>query len=59
MHGKESPRLDWSGDSVLFCVLGVKNGYNNGPFILGDVFLNSVVAVFDIGAGEMRFAARL
>ncbi|KAL9608140.1 MAG: hypothetical protein Q9167_007007 [Letrouitia subvulpina] len=26
--------------------------------ILGDVFLKNVLAVFDVGAGEMRFAAR-
>ncbi len=29
-----------------------------GPYILGMTFLNNVVAVFDIGNNEMRFAAR-
>lgn len=31
---------------------------SDGPFILGDVFLKNVVAVFDVGAHQMRFAAR-
>ena len=30
----------------------------NGMSILGDAFLKNVVAVFDVGASEMRFAAR-
>lgn len=29
-----------------------------GPSILGDAFLRNVVAVFDVGAAEMRFASR-
>ncbi|MCJ1351348.1 MAG: hypothetical protein MMC33_001332 [Icmadophila ericetorum] len=43
--------------SGKICITGVSRG-NPGPYILGDVFLKSVVAVFDIGASEMRFAAR-
>jgi hypothetical protein len=50
-------KLDWNGDGVMHCRLGVADG-RSGPYILGDVFLNSVVAVFDIGASEMRFAQR-
>lgn len=38
------------------CITGVQTSFN-GPTILGDVFLRNVVAVFDVGAGEMRFAA--
>jgi hypothetical protein len=39
------------------CVSGVQAG--GGEFmILGDVFLKSVISVFDVGRGEMRFAAR-
>lgn len=30
----------------------------NGMYVLGEVFLKNVLAVFDVGAGEMRFAAR-
>ena len=37
------------------CLTGVQEG-GEGPFILGDVFLNNVVAVFDVGAAELRFA---
>ena len=39
-----------------FCLTGVQSG-GQGPYILGDVFLQNVVAVFDVGAAEMRFAA--
>jgi hypothetical protein len=37
------------------CLVGLADG-GSGPFILGDTFLNNVVAVFDVGAAEMRFA---
>lgn len=39
------------------CVSGV-NDAGESLAILGDVFLKNVLAVFDIGASEMRFAAR-
>ncbi|KAL2354903.1 aspartic peptidase domain-containing protein [Cryomyces antarcticus] len=39
------------------CITGVQ-GNGGGLNILGDVFLKNVLAVFDIGASEMRFAAR-
>lgn len=39
-----------------YCLLGPQDG-TTGPYILGDTFLNNVVAVFDVGASEMRFAA--
>jgi hypothetical protein len=38
------------------CVSGVQDG-GAGPYILGDVFMANVIAVFDVGAAEMRFAA--
>ncbi|EMC91921.1 hypothetical protein BAUCODRAFT_134676 [Baudoinia panamericana UAMH 10762] len=37
------------------CITGVQPGFG-GPYILGDTFLKNVVAVYDIGASEMRFA---
>lgn len=37
------------------CYTGVQPGGELS--ILGDVWLKSVVAVFDVGAAEMRFAA--
>jgi len=37
------------------CTTGVQPG-GAGPYILGDTFLKNVVAVFDIGASEMKFA---
>ena len=40
-----------------YCQIGVASG-GSGPYILGDVFLQSVVAVFDIGAAQMRFYSR-
>jgi hypothetical protein len=38
------------------CLTGIQDG-GSGPYILGDVFLQNVVAVFDVGAAQMRFAA--
>lgn len=40
------------------CISGIQDG-GSGPYILGDVFMQSAVVVFDVGAGEMRFAAHL
>ena len=37
------------------CLTGIQAG-GEGPFILGDVFLQNVVAVYDVGAAELRFA---
>ncbi|TID13821.1 aspartic peptidase domain-containing protein [Venturia nashicola] len=39
------------------CLLGIVDGGAKGPYILGDTFLSNVVAVFDVGAAQMRFAA--
>lgn len=39
------------------CVTGIQP-MKDGASILGDSFLKNVIAVFDIGASEMRFAAR-
>ena len=44
-----------NGDGT--CISGVQDA-GNGPGILGDVFLKNVLAVYDVGASEMRFAAR-
>jgi hypothetical protein len=43
------------GDRI--CMSGIQPG-SDGVSVVGDVFLKSVLAVFDVGAGEMRFAAR-
>jgi hypothetical protein len=40
------------------CISGVDDAGTGGLSILGDVFLKNVLAVFDVGASEMRFAAR-
>ncbi|KAJ4127232.1 hypothetical protein NW768_008860 [Fusarium equiseti] len=39
------------------CALAISTG-GSGPYILGDVFLQNVVAVFDVGGAEMRFYSR-
>ena len=39
------------------CLLGIQDPYV-GPYILGITFLSNVVAVFDVGNQEMRFAQR-
>ena len=40
------------------CLSGVQDAFN-GFAILGDVFLKNVLAVFDVGNLEMRFAQKL
>ena len=40
-----------------YCAVSVTTG-GDGPFVLGDVFLQNAVAVFDVGAAEMRFYTR-
>lgn len=44
-----------NGDGT--CISGVDDA-GDSLSILGDVFLKNVLAVFDVGASEMRFAAR-
>lgn len=39
------------------CMLGISTG-GYGPYILGSVFLQNVLAVFDVGAAQMRFYSR-
>lgn len=41
-----------------YCAIAIASG-GSGPYILGDVFLQNVVAVFDVGGAEMRFYARM
>ncbi|KAK1759825.1 hypothetical protein QBC47DRAFT_420693 [Echria macrotheca] len=42
-----------------YCRIGVTDGPDDGSNVLGVTFLSSVVAVFDIGLHEMRFASRV
>lgn len=44
--------------SPTICITGVQITGQGGNSILGHVFLKNVLAVFDVGASEMRFAAR-
>lgn len=43
--------------TVTECISGVQSNHG-GLTVLGDVWMKNVVAVFDIGAEQMRFAAR-
>ncbi|KAL8665996.1 MAG: hypothetical protein Q9202_001733 [Teloschistes flavicans] len=40
------------------CITGITNGQVNHPAVLGDVFFRNVLAVFDVGADQMRFSGR-
>jgi hypothetical protein len=40
------------------CMAGTTNGQIYAPYTLGDVFMNNVVVVFDVGSGEMKFKSR-
>lgn len=50
-------RLNTTVNGTLVCGLGIQPGIEEAG-ALGDTFLSSVVAVFDVGASEMRFAQR-
>jgi len=44
------------------CISGIQNSKGSGTTavsILGGIFMKNVVAVFDIGAAEMRLANRI
>ena len=47
--------LQQDGETAEFCAIGLMDVLPNGPFVLGDNFLNGLVSVFDVGASEMRF----
>ncbi|KAF4470644.1 acid ase [Fusarium albosuccineum] len=40
------------------CAIAISSG-GPGPYILGDAFLQNVLAVFDVGGAEMRFYSRM
>lgn len=42
-----------------YCLIGPQDGGTEGPYILGDTFMNNVISVFDIGASEIRFTANI
>lgn len=47
--------ISFDANEPGYCMSGVQDG-GGAVNILGDVFLKNVVAVFDVGAGMMRFA---
>ncbi|PKS13074.1 hypothetical protein jhhlp_000415 [Lomentospora prolificans] len=48
---------DFKDPTTGMCMLGITSG-GSGPYILGSVFLQNVLAVFDVGAAQMRFYSR-
>jgi hypothetical protein len=54
---QQQAEVDLNGDGVMYCPIGIVDGYE-GPYILGEVFMNNVVSVFDVGQGQMRFAEK-
>lgn len=50
-------RMNTTVNGTLMCGLGIQPGVEFAG-VLGDTFLSSVLAVFDVGASEMRFAQR-
>lgn len=49
---------DYHGQPIHLCLIGMSDMLEDGPYVLGDMFLNNFVNVFDVGAGEMRFYPR-
>ncbi len=41
------------------CISGVQDGGVPGQYVLGSVFLNNVLAVFDVGEMVMEFNSRV
>lgn len=50
-------RMNTTENGVILCALGLQPGIEEAG-LLGDTFLSNVVAVFDVGESEMRFAQR-
>lgn len=50
-------RMNMTENGTLMCALGLQPGIEEAG-LLGDTFLSNVVAVFDVGESEMRFAQR-
>lgn len=50
-------RMNTTENGVILCALGLQPGIEEAG-LLGDTFLSNVVAVFDVGKSEMRFAQR-
>ncbi len=48
---------DYRDPMTGLCMTAIGTG-GTGPYILGAAFLQSVLAVFDIGKAEMRFLSR-
>jgi hypothetical protein len=40
------------------CMTAIADGGVEGPYILGDVFMQNALVVFDVGAGVMSFVQR-
>ena len=45
-------------NSTGLCLTGIQDG-GAGPYILGDVFLQNVIAIFDVGAAKMKFTRHI
>lgn len=52
ISGADDPSQQVNGK----CVTAVQDSGSSGVSILGDAWMKSVIAVFDVGASEMRFA---
>ncbi|KAJ4420320.1 hypothetical protein N0V82_004419 [Gnomoniopsis sp. IMI 355080] len=50
-------RLNTTENGTAMCALGLQPGIEEAG-LLGDTFLSNIVAVFDVGNSEMRFAQR-
>lgn len=50
-------RLNTTENGTVLCAVGLQPGIEEAG-ALGDTFLSNVVAIFDVGASEMRFARR-
>lgn len=50
-------QTETDSEDPTMCRVGIEDD-DSGPWVLGITFLTNVLAVFDIGKREMRFASR-
>jgi len=57
MHPKDLIYRTMVDDMTGYCAIGITSG-GEGPYILGDVFLQNVVVMFDIADAKLTFYPR-
>ena len=46
------------GTGAGTCMAGIISGLEYAPYTIGTTFMKTVMVVFDVGSGEMKFTSR-